>query len=135
MSRLGQNRLARTNIIAAHPIISITESTLNDVIANITTSSSTIAVEKFFRAFVAGDVVSTTHNTISVANVQDAIEQLESQFSRGDTDPTTSSETYLDNGDLFYNTNTNQLKVYRDGAWQILLEAEGDMDTLDGSTF
>ena len=135
MSRLGQNRLARTNIIAAHPRISITESTLNDVIANITTTSQTIQVEQYFRAFVASDVVNTTHNTVSVANVQDAIEQLESQFSRGDTDPTTSSETYLDNGDLFYNTNTNQLKVYRDGAWQILLEAEGDMDTLDGSTF
>ena len=71
----------------------------------------------------------------SILNKADTIEQLESQFSRGDTDPTTSSETYLDNGDLFYNTNTNQLKVYRDGAWQILLEAEGDMDTLDGSTF
>ena len=135
MSRIGQNRLARTDVIAAHPTISITESALNDVIANITTTSQTIQVEQYFRAFVALDVVSTTHNTISVANVQDAIEQLESQFSRGATDPSTSSETYLDNGDLFYNTNTNQLKVYRDGAWQILLEAEGDMDTLDGSTF
>lgn len=135
MSRIGQNRLARTNVIAAHPTISVTESALNDVIANITTSSSTIAVEQYFRAFVASDVVSTTHNTISVANVQDAIEQLESQFSRGTTDPTTSSETYLDDGDLFYNTNTNTLKVYRDGAWQILLQADGDMDTLDGSTF
>ena len=135
MSRIGLNRLARTDVIAAHPTISITESALNDVIANITTTSQTIQVEQFFRAFVAGDVVSTTHNTLSVENVQAAIEQLESQFSRGATDPTAESEQYLDNGDLFYNTNTNQLKVYRDGAWQILLEADGDMDTLDGSTF
>ena len=135
MSRLGQNRLSRTDVIATHPTIAITESALNDVIANITTTSQTVQVEQFFRAFVASDVVNTTHNTISVANVQAAIEQLESQFSRGATDPTTSSETYLDEGDLFYNTNTNQLKVYRDGAWQILLQAEGDMDTLDGSTF
>tara|TARA_R100001443_G_scaffold115939_1_gene134934 strand:- start:435 stop:842 length:408 start_codon:yes stop_codon:yes gene_type:complete len=135
MSRIGLNRLARTDVIAAHPTISITESALNDVIANITTTSQTIQVEQFFRAFVAGDVVSTTHNTLSVENVQAAIEQLESQFSRGATDPTAESEQYLDNGDLFYNTNTNQLKVYRDGAWQILLQADGDMDTLDGSTF
>ena len=135
MSRIGLNRLARTDVIAAHPTISITESALNDVIANITTTSQTIQVEQYFRAFAANSVVNTTHNTISVENVQAAIEQLESQFSRGDTDPTTDSETYLDNGDLFYNTNTNQLKVYRDGAWQILLQAEGDMDTLDGSTF
>jgi hypothetical protein len=135
MSRIAQNRLARTDVIAAHPTISITESALNNIIANITTTSQTIQVEQFFRAFVALDIVSDTHNTISVGNVQEAMEQLESQFSRGATDPTTSSETYLDNGDLFYNTNTNQLKVYRDGVWQILLQAEGDMDTLDGSTF
>ena len=124
MSRIGQNRLARTDVIAAHPTISITESALNDVIANITTTSQTIQVEQYFRAFVALDVVSTTHNTISVANVQDAIEQLESQFSRGATDPTTSSETYLDEGDLFYNTNTNynsiaEKKVGQDGMLEI----------------
>ena len=135
MSRLGLNRLARTDVIAAHPTISITESALNDVIANITTTSQTVQVEQFFRAFTANNVVNDAHNVISVENIQASIEQLESNFSRGDTDPTTSSETYLDNGDLFYNTNTNQLKVYRDGAWQILLQAEGDMTTLDGSTF
>ena len=38
MSRIGLNRLARTNVIAAHPIISITESELNVIIANITTT-------------------------------------------------------------------------------------------------
>ena len=135
MSRIGLNRLARTDVIAAHPTISITESALNDVIANITTTSQTVQVEQFFRAFTANNVVNDTHNVLTVENIQASIEQLESNFSRGDTDPTTSSETYLDNGDLFYNTNTNQLKVYRDGAWQILLQAEGDMTTLDGSTF
>tara|TARA_Y100001938_G_C8068986_1_gene421966 strand:- start:529 stop:936 length:408 start_codon:yes stop_codon:yes gene_type:complete len=135
MSRIGLNRLARTNVIAAHPTISITESELNVIIANITTTSQSIQVEQYFRAFAANSVVNDTHNTISVANVQDSIEQLESQFSRGATDPTTDTEPYLDDGDLFYNTNTNTLKVFRDGAFQILLQADGDMDTLDGSTF
>ena len=135
MSRIGLNRLARTNVIAAHPTISITESELNVIIANITTTSQSIQVEQYFRAFAANSVVNDTHNTISVANVQDSIEQLESQFSRGATDPTTDTEPYLNDGDLFYNTNTNTLKVFRDGAFQILLQADGDMDTLDGSTF
>ena len=94
-----------------------------------------VIVEQFFRAFTANDVINTTHTTITQTNVQDSIEQLESQFSRGATDPTTDTEPHLDNGDLFYNTNTNQLKVYRDGAFQILLQAGDDMDTLDGSTF
>ena len=47
----------------------------------------------------------------------------------------TSQPTAPMKGELWFDTNTNQLKVYRDGAWQILLQADGDMDTLDGSTF
>lgn len=136
MSRIGQSRLATTEVIAAHPIITITESALNSVIANITSTSSTIQVEQYFISATATGVLCSAHNTMTQDNVQAAIEQLESQFGKGETDPTPETEPFLDEGDLFYNTNTNQLKVYRgSGTWDILLQAEGDMDTLDGSTF
>ena len=136
MSRIGQNRLATTQVIVAHPKISITESALNNVIADVTTESQTVAVEQYFASAIASGVACTSHNTMTQDNVQAAIEQLETQFSKGATDPTTETEPFLDEGDLFYNTNTNQLKVYRDtDTWDILLQAEGDMDTLDGSTF
>jgi len=136
MSRIGQNRLATTEVIAAHPTISITESALNNVVANITTTSQTVSVEQYFISATASGVLCTAHNTMTQDNVQAAIEQLDSQFGRGATDPTPETESFLDEGDLFYNTNTNQLKVYRgSGTWDILLQAEGDMDTLDGSTF
>ena len=136
MSRIGQNRLATTQVIVAHPKISITESALNNVIADVTTESQTVAVEQYFISSIASGVACTSHNTITQDNVQAAIEQLETQFSKGATDPTPETEPFLDEGDLFYNTNTNQLKVYRgSGTWDILLQAEGDMDTLDGSTF
>lgn len=136
MSRIGQNRLATTEVIAAHPIITITESALNSVIANITSTSSTVQVEQYFISATATGVLCSAHNTMTQDNVQAAIEQLESQFGKGATDPTPETEPFLDEGDLFYNTNTNQLKVYRgSGTWDILLQAEGDMDTLDGSTF
>jgi hypothetical protein len=136
MSRIGQNRLATTQVIVAHPKISITESALNNVIADVTTESQTVAVEQYFISAIASGVACTSHNTMTQDNVQAAIEQLETQFSKGATDPTTETEPFLDEGDLFYNTNTNQLKVYRDtDTWDILLQAEGDMDTLDGSTF
>ncbi len=135
MSRIGLNRLATTQVIAAHPTISITESALNNVVADMTTTSETIAVEQYYVSATAEGVQCSTHNTMTQSNVQSALEQLDAQFGRGATDPTAQTEPFLDNGDLFYNTNTNQLKVYRDGAWQILLQAEGDMDTLDGSTF
>lgn len=136
MSRIGSNRLATTQVVAAHPTISITESALNNVVANITTTSQTVAVEQYFISATATGVLCSAHNTMTQDNVQAAIEQLESQFGKGETDPTPETETFLDEGDLFYNTNTNQLKVYRgSGTWDILLQAEGDMDTLDGSTF
>ena len=136
MSRIGQSRLATTEVIAAHPTISITESALNNVVANITTTSQTVSVEQYFISATASGVLCSAHNTMTQENVQAAIEQLESQFGKGATDPTPETESFLDEGDLFYNTNTNQLKVYRgSGTWDILLQAEGDMDTLDGSTF
>ena len=136
MSRIGQSRLATTQVIAAHPKISITESALNNVIADVTTESQTVAVEQYYVSAIAAGVACTSHNTMTQDNVQSALEQLDAQFGRGATDPTPSTETFLDEGDLFYNTNTNQLKVYRgSGTWDILLQAEGDMDTLDGSTF
>ena len=136
MSRIGQNRLATTQVIAEHPTISITESALNNVVADMTTTSQTIAVEQYYVSATAAGVQCTSHNTMTQDNVQSALEQLDAQFGRGATDPTPSTETFLDEGDLFYNTNTNQLKVYRgSGTWDILLQAEGDMDTLDGSTF
>jgi hypothetical protein len=136
MSRIAFNRLARTNVLCAADVTNITVTTPNsEIIANLVKETKDVIVEHFFRAFTANNVVNDTHTTISQTNVQDSIEQLESQFSRGATDPTTDTEPHLDNGDLFYNTNTNQLKVYRDGAFQILLQAGEDMDTLDGSTF
>ena len=136
MSRIALNRLARTNVLCAADVTNITVTTPNsEIIANLVKETKDVIVEQFFRAFTATDVVNDAHTTITQTNVQGAIEQLESQFSRGATDPTTETEPHLDEGDLFYNTNTNQLKVFRDGTFQILLQAGDDMDTLDGSTF
>ena len=136
MSRIALNRLARTNVLCASDVTNITVTTPNsEIIANLVKETKDVIVEQIYRAFTANNVVNDTHNTMTQSNVQASIEQLESQFSRGATDPTTDTEPHLDNGDLFYNTNTNQLKVYRDGAFQLLLQAGDDMDTLDGSTF
>ena len=107
MSRIGSNRLATTQVVVAHPTISITESALNNVVANITTTSQTVAVEQYFISATATGVLCSAHNTMTQDNVQAAIEQLESQFGKGETDPTPETEPFLDEGDLFYNTNTN----------------------------
>jgi len=137
MSRVGLNRLATTTVIAQNDITTITEATPNQSItANMTSDTTSIAVEQYFITATADRVACTPHTTMTQTNVPAGIEQLETQFSKGSTDPTTGTEPFLDEGDLFYNTNTNQLKVYRgSGTWDILLQAEGDMDTLDGNTF
>ena len=91
----------------------------------------------------ASSIVSTAYNTISATNVQTAIEQLADQFYRSTGAP---SGTNLGEGDLWYDTANEELKVYREissgsFAW-IALVAGGYvagetslMDKLDGGYF
>ncbi len=58
----------------------------------------------------ASSIVSTAYNTISATNVQTAIEQLADQFYRSTGAP---SGTNLAEGDLWYDKNTGQLKIYK----------------------
>ena len=91
----------------------------------------------------ASSIVSTAYNTISATDVQTAIEQLADQFYRSTGAP---SGTNLGEGDLWYDTANEELKVYREissgsFAW-IALVAGGYvagetslMDKLDGGYF
>ena len=91
----------------------------------------------------ASSIVSTAYNTISATDVQTAIEQLADQFYRSTGAP---SGTNLGEGDLWYDTANEELKVYREissgsFAW-IALVAGGYvagetslMDKLDGGFF
>ena len=91
----------------------------------------------------ASQIGSTAYNTISATNVQTALEQLADQSYRGTGAP---SGTNLGEGDLWYDTANEELKVYREissgsFAW-IALVAGGYvagetslMDKLDGGFF
>ena len=81
----------------------------------------------------------TPHGTVTATNVQDAIEQLADQFFRGTTAPSDGT-TNLSEGDLFYDTDDDQLKVYRETSannfeFVPLASATGTMDNLDGGLF
>ena len=91
----------------------------------------------------ASSIVSTAYNTISATNVQTAIEQLADQFYRSTGAP---SGTNLAEGDLWYDTANEELKVYREISastyeWQALVAGgyvAGEtslMDKLDGGFF
>ena len=59
---------------------------------------------------------------ITATNVQDAIHQLADQKFTGGTAPT-GSDAHLDEGDLWYDTANNLLKVYRNTTWEDLVIA------------
>ena len=91
----------------------------------------------------ASSIVSTAYNTISATDVQTAIEQLADQFYRSTGAP---SGTNLAEGDLWYDTANEELKVYREISastyeWQALVAGgyvAGEtslMDKLDGGYF
>ena len=79
----------------------------------------------------------TPQYQMSATNVQDALEELRDQFYRSDTAPTGNN---LDEGDLWYDTDDNQLKVYRETSTNVfefvpLVATTGTMDNLDGGLF
>lgn len=80
-----------------------------------------------------------TGTVASAGNIADAIQIVADQQFRGTTAPT-SGTTNLEEGDLFYDTDDNQLKVYREtssGVFEFvpLAQATGTMDTLDAGSF
>ena len=76
-------------------------------------------------------------NIIPEGTVANALEVLADQFFRGDTAPTGNN---LTEGDLWYDTNDDQLMVYRETSpsnfeFVPLASATGTMDNLDGGGF
>jgi len=133
---MSLGRTSTTTVVARITSNKVTEVQENkQITVNAENIDTTLAVEQYYVSAIAAGVSCDVHNTMTASDVQSAIELLDSQFGRGPTDPTSENQPFLDSGDLFYNTNTNQLKVYRSGSWQPVLQAQGDMNTLDGSTF
>jgi len=102
-----------------------------------------IAISVVPASTIASSIGSIAYANITATNIQTAIEQLADQFYRGSTTP---SGTNLGEGDLWYDTANEELRVYREissgsFAW-IALVAGGYitgetslMDKLDGGYF
>ena len=88
----------------------------------------------------AVDVGYAAYNTLPGGSVQEALEDLADQFFRQSATP---SGVNLAQGDLWYNTATDELKVYREVSssvyeWHTIAAAQGSnptMNTLDGGSF
>lgn len=85
----------------------------------------------------ASGITLTPYNTVTATNVQTALEQLADQFFRSASQPTGDT---LSEGDLWYDTDDDQLKVYRETSSNVfefvpLAAATDTMDNLDGGLF
>ena len=85
----------------------------------------------------AANIAVTPYNTIESSNLQTALEELADQSFRGDDTP---SGDYIEQGDLWYESDTETLKIYREVssnvyAWIPIAMSTGDSDTLDGGSY
>ena len=113
-----------------------TEVTLNQSDNPITVTTSTDLITALG---LAADVTYTQHGSLPGGNVQDALEDLADQFFRQSATP---SGDNVAEGDLWYNTSTEELLVYRQVSggfeWHTIASAGGSSPTsftLDGGSF
>ena len=85
----------------------------------------------------AANVTVTPYNTITSTNLRDALKELADQDFRG---PDTPSGGNIEQGDLWYESDTETLKIYREVSsnvydWVPIAMGTGDSDTLDGGSY
>ena len=106
--------MAITVTVSDTPTFVTVQETTNNVILNrsdnpitVTTSLDLVQTEGS-----SDDITVTAHNNVYPdGNLTQALEKLADQFFRGTDQPTGSN---LEEGDLWYDTDDNQLKVYRE---------------------
>ena len=131
-----------TTVQIVEEVTQLSVSNASDVSVTLSDDSTTLTVNNFAlpTAFVdASDVTVSPHGTVTANNLQNALEQLADQDFRSDDAPTGSN---VEEGDTWYDTNDNQLKVYREtstGNFEFVPIMIGndspDSDTLDAGAF
>ena len=133
-----------TQVTVTEEVTDVTVSNTNAVTVDLSTEDVSVSINNFaipVNFMDAANVVFAGHNTITASNVSDALKQLADQSFRGTTPPADGTAN-LEEGDLFYDTDDNQIKVYREtspGTFEfvpiIVGDASGDSDTLDAGAF
>jgi len=127
-------KLANTNCTISENVIQITENSEYDIIVNEVQEDTELHLDIKIAEVGAGSYVVDPHNHMTSTDVQAAIEELDATLAKQDTAPTS-----YEQGDLWYDTDDNELKVAREIAGEVqfrpLLSATGTMDNLDGGGF
>jgi len=103
--------------------------TISTPVKTVLEISSTIATQ------LAASINYTPSGRMAATTVQGALDEIAGDFFVQDGTP---SGSQLNEGDLWYDTDDDELKVYRGTTWQTLAGAGGDAETmltLDGGSF
>ena len=102
---------------------------------NVSGENTTLEISTQISATVGSAIIYTPSGRMESTNVQAALDELAGDFFVQDGTP---SGSQLNEGDLWYDTDDDELKVYRGTTWQTLAGAGGDAETmltLDGGSF
>ena len=102
---------------------------------NVSGENTTLEISTQISATVGSAIIYSPSGRLESTNVQAALDELAGDFFVQDGTP---SGSQLNEGDLWYDTDDDELKVYRGTTWQTLAGAGGDAETmltLDGGSF
>ena len=102
---------------------------------NISGTSTTLEISTQISATVATAIIYSPSGRMESTNVQTALDEIAGDFFVQDGTP---SGSQLNEGDLWYDTDDDEIKVYRESTWQTLAGAGGTAETmltLDGGSF
>ena len=129
-----------TTIQASQDVVALT---INDdnIVVNVQPQVTAIEVSSAVAAGASAIPFTGTGTLSSTGNIGEALQVLADQFFVSTTPPT-AGDTNLEEGDLFYDTDDNQLKIYREtssGTFSfvpIMIGNESaDSDTVDAGGF
>ena len=137
-----------TQVTITEEVTELSVSGTNEISLNLTPDNTLITVNNFaipINFMDADNVVFAPYNAITATNVSDALKQLADQNFRSDSVPvgtTIGGVSTISEGDTWYDTDDNQLKVYRETStnvfeWVPIIvgAAADDSDTLDAGAF
>ena len=102
---------------------------------NISGTSTTLQISTSLGSQEASAINYSPTGRMAATTVQGALDEIAGDFFVQDSTP---SGSQLNEGDLWYDTDDDELKVYRGTTWQTLAGAGGDAETmltLDGGSF
>ena len=102
---------------------------------NISGTSTTLEISTSLGSQEASAINYSPTGRMAATTVQGALDEIAGDFFVQDSTP---SGSQLNEGDLWYDTDDDEIKVYRESTWQTLAGAGGTAETmltLDGGSF